>query len=343
MRRTILATVATFTIATAVNAGGLIIYDDPVVAAPPAVVNPWIGAYAGLTYGNTSASRTVETVTPQFTTDYEDIYGTRDIYERDITEEWYEKLCENTGNLNSHNGNKCGVTAFDWANSPEIDALPEEDKWGNRNDLQFTPHRYDEGYTGIWMDGTRQFTFTTPNADNSGRSNKGANTNVVNSFTKILGTEEVASDVVGARFVRTVETDEVVGQRELGTRQVGETVTTERLSTSENTFGGFLGYRGAIWDNGIHGALIGGIEGNLAEDYQTAEVQMGWGTQSVLPYLFVGYGNYNSDIGNDNGATYGIGTDIMFGGGWLLGAKYTKGDFGDIDADITTFRVGYRF
>lgn len=296
MKTILLATAASFALTSGAFAGNLaeIGLDDPVVRAPAPPVASWTGAYAGISYGQTTSKTPYTTSTPQ---------SPIDEYET-----WYSKECAAPNPQKNHDKNKCGVTEFDWGNSPEIQALEEKPQWGNTQDITNPPGepwRYEQGYYGIWMNGAKEnFVFTTPNASNAGRANKGANTNIVEAFEKLVSSTPQAPIV--------------------------ESGILEQTSQGA---GAFVGYRQDF------GTIVGGVEGNLGGDLSTLEAQAGLDMGAALSYVFVGGGKFDGE----SGTVYGAGIDVKINDRWLVGAKYTVGEFGQTDTNTAAVRFGIQF
>ena len=107
-------------------------------------------------------------------------------------------------------------------------------------------------------------------------------------------------------------------------------IITHDDSTSEGA-GVFAGYR-------VGSTMIGGVEVSSDGTLSTAELSGGLALGSVLPYGFVGFGQYDGA----EGTVAGAGVDVLIGG-FLIGGKWTSGDFGDTQTNTVGARVAYRF
>lgn len=97
-------------------------------------------------------------------------------------------------------------------------------------------------------------------------------------------------------------------------------VVKETIKSSEDEFGGFLGYRHDF------GRVVGGLEVSKFGDF-SAEAQIGLDLGQVLLYGVAGTSEEES--------FYGAGADMKIGERLLIGLKYTD--------QVTSVRAGIRF
>lgn len=315
MKKILMATAVATIVGTTAMAGGLTtVWDDPVVT-PPAVIPTWTGVYGGLSYGHTSAKRTWTEEVPVFA----EQFAETPVYEEQFEEEYDEGVCKSPGVGASHSAYKCrfnGTGAFApevWAESREIQAL------NNVNSPWNDPNYRRSAIGGPSEDARRPVRYST------------------NSYDGIWMNAFDYAFTYNYRMVSTGMVQTGTEQVSQGIQQVGTETIEHSVSSSSNNFGGFLGYRHDF------GRFVPGIEATIAEDMKTLEASAGFDLDRALAYAFVGGGHYDDKIGSGSGTVYGVGTDIKLGDRWLVGVKYTAGDFDDIDTNTTTFRVGIQF
>jgi hypothetical protein len=139
MKLTIIAAVAAM-LAGPVLAGNLVTtgLDDPHVTPPATSTTAfsWSGPYAGVSYGQSSHTRT---------------------YEHREEEPW-EKHAYRCDRGTGHFGFKCDVTGL--THAPEFGTLNNINRpWSNARDETV---RYNNGYDGLWMGADQSFAFTLP-------------------------------------------------------------------------------------------------------------------------------------------------------------------------------------
>jgi len=112
---------------------------------------------------------------------------------------------------------------------------------------------------------------------------------------------------------------------------------TDLLEPTENDLGGFAGYRQNF------GAFVAGGELAANSELASLEVQGGYDFDTLLPYVFVGYGETNDAVVDESGTVYGLGVDAAVSENVFMGVKYTAGDFDNSDVSSTQFRLGVKF
>lgn len=112
---------------------------------------------------------------------------------------------------------------------------------------------------------------------------------------------------------------------------------TDLLEPTENDIGGFAGYRHNF------GAFVAGGELAANSELASLEAQAGYDFGTLLPYVFVGYGETSNDVLDESGTVYGLGVDAAVNKNVFMGVKYTAGDFDNSDVSSTQFRIGYKF
>ena len=103
--------------------------------------------------------------------------------------------------------------------------------------------------------------------------------------------------------------------------------------TEDGEMGGFVGYRQTLGT-----AIVVGAEAGVIGDLKTLEAHAGLAVGNVLPYAFAGVGQFDGTDGN----VYGGGVDVQLGS-VLVGVKHTIGEFGTIESETTSLRVGFSF
>lgn len=98
--------------------------------------------------------------------------------------------------------------------------------------------------------------------------------------------------------------------------------------------GGFLGYRFDLTPS-----LVGGFEVNATEDMLTGEGQLGLPMGNLLPYVAAGFGQYDGN----SGSMYAVGADLRVSERMFAGVRYQAGDFGDIETETLSARIGWAF
>lgn len=266
----------------------------------------WAGPYAGLSVGRTTA----ETTRP-ITHSVERVEQRS--HQHEVNPTYLRECVLGSG----HSGNKCTVSATDWTTSPELQALAEvTSPWnvhGFRRDGQPGDlARYDAGYWGVWMNDTPTFRYTTPEGDSGDpeRGNRGADNTLV----------EVIRNFTSVTHPVTI-TDEIAG--------------TETVETTDTAYGAFAGLR-QQW-----GGVVGGVELGVIGDLLSADVSVGVDGGRVLPYAFVGAGQFDGA----GGLTYGAGVDVRLGerSPWLVGARQTFFDGDASAAQVTMIRLAREF
>ena len=100
-----------------------------------------------------------------------------------------------------------------------------------------------------------------------------------------------------------------------------------------STFGAGIGYRHDF------GGLVIGAELASDGDMTTAEVQVGYGLGTILPYAFAGGSMY----GDEQGTSYGVGADLRVWERWIIGVGYRVADFDTTSTESGFVRVGFSF
>jgi hypothetical protein len=210
---------------------------------------------------------------------------------------------------NTHLGNKCKIDETLW-NSLGID--PTNNPWDKApfklNDGAETGEiaKYLSGYHGLWLGDTT-----------------GSHTWNIGSYEPDT---ESLNNSQGQDAILSVE-------RKFKADEVNTITETVNQSMSMDDIGGFVGYRHDF------GSLVGGVELGVLGELVTLEAQAGLDLGRVLPYLFVGAGEYDGD----SGSVYGVGTDIKVTETLMVGVKHTIGDFGNSETKTTSLRVAIRF
>ena len=115
-------------------------------------------------------------------------------------------------------------------------------------------------------------------------------------------------------------------------------VYTEYFSETVRNFveGGKVGgFVGVSYGETLVGRFELGADGELF----TAEAHLGYAFGSLMPYAFVGAGQYDQQAGT----VYGAGVDLDVGANMMVGAKWTEGSFGGTETQTIGLRVGVRF
>lgn len=102
----------------------------------------------------------------------------------------------------------------------------------------------------------------------------------------------------------------------------------------EGDVGGFAGYR---WD--ITPSVVGGAEVSATDDMLTGEVHVGFPVGDILPYVAIGIGQFDGA----SGTVYSAGADLRVTERAFIGGKFSVGEFGDVETETVSVRVGWSF
>jgi len=103
--------------------------------------------------------------------------------------------------------------------------------------------------------------------------------------------------------------------------------------TDVESFGVHAGYR---WNTGV---AVTGAELSTDGSLTTLEGSVGLPLGEMLPYGFVGVGQFEGS----GGFVAGVGGEWMIANGFSIGAKQTFGEFGDTSTATTGLRVSFNF
>lgn len=221
--------------------------------------------------------------------------------------DYREATCTRT--KNTHEGNKCRIDESLW-DSLGID--PTSNPWDKApfklNDGAETGEiaKYLSGYNGLWLGDTT-----------------GSHTWNIGSYEPDVA---ALNSSQGQDALLSVE-------RKFKADEVNTITETMNQTSSMDEVGAFIGYRHDF------GSLVGGVELGVLGELATLEAQAGLDLGRVLPYLFVGAGEYDGD----SGSVYGVGTDIKVTNTLMVGIKHSVGDFGNTETKTTGLRIAIKF